>query len=277
MAIFLGFVQGVTEFLPVSSSGHLALLQSIGLDGGIHDRHLFFDVLLHMGTLVAVCVVYRRDIVEMCRALLDMFKGKRGTEEDPVQPSKARLAIMLIIATLPLALAIPLVRRIDALGNHMWFVGFMLLITGGLLYYADRLNKGRRTEKNMTVKNALAVGFMQATIGLLPGISRSGSTITAGMMSGLDRGFAVRFSFLLSIPAIFGANIVTLFTSTSDVDWSLMPRYLVGVLVAGVTGYFAIGLVKRIVDAGKFGKFAYYCWGVGILAIFVSIITAIIG
>ena len=276
MAIFMGIVQGVTEFLPVSSSGHLALLQSFGLED-IHDRHLFFDVLLHMGTLVAVCVVYRRDIVEMVRAMIGLFTGRRGAEEQQPETSKARLALMIIIGTLPLVLAIPFIGMVEALGNRTWFVGLMLLITGGFLFYSDKLAKGRRTEKNMTVKNAAVVGLLQATVGLLPGISRSGITITGGMMTGLDRGFAVRFSFLLSIPAILGANIVTLFTSMSDVDWSLLPRYLLGVVVAGVTGFFAIHLVKLLVESGKFGKFAYYCWAIGIIAIVTSIVTWFMG
>ena len=274
MAIFMGLVQGVTEFLPVSSSGHLALLQSFGLED-IHDRHLFFDVLLHMGTLVAVCVAYRKDLVDMCRAVLSLFTGGRiGGGDHPVPPSKTRLAFMLVIATLPLALIIPFRSQIEALGNRMWFVGLMLLITGGILFYSDKLTPGKRTEKNMTVRSAVAVGLLQV-IAILPGISRSGTTITGGLMNGFDRGFAVRFSFLMSIPAIFGANIVVLFGSLSDVDWSLMPRYLVGVVVAGVTGFAAIHLVKILVKKGSFGKFAYYCWGIGIVAIVTSIVQAI--
>ena len=274
MAIFLGIVQGVTEFLPISSSGHLALFQSFGMED-IHDRHLFFDVLLHMGTLVAVCVAYRKDIAEMCRAVLSLFRGGRGRgEDDSVSPSKARLAFMVIIATLPLALVIPFRHAIEALGNRMWFVGLMLLLTGGVLFFSDKLAPGKRTEKNMTVKNALVVGLLQL-VAIFPGISRSGMTITGGLMSGFDRGFAVRFSFLLSIPAIFGANIVVLFGSISDVDWSLMPRYLVGVVVAGITGFAAIHLVKMLVKKGSFGKFAYYCWGIGLVAIIASIVSAI--
>ncbi|MCL2828954.1 MAG: undecaprenyl-diphosphate phosphatase [Oscillospiraceae bacterium] len=273
LAIFLGFIQGVTEFLPVSSSGHLAIFQSFGLED-IHERHLFFDVLLHLGTLVAVCIVYRKDIVEMVRATISLVRPGRGDEENPVAPSKARLALMLIIATLPMVLAIPLQSTVRQLGNRMWFVGLMLLITGGVLFFSDKLARGRRGEKNMTVKNALVIGFIQF-VAVLPGLSRSGLTITAGAMTGLDRGFAVRFSFLLSIPAIIGANIVTSITEIDVVDWSLMPMYLAGVLVAGVTGYFAIRLVKMLVDAGKFGKFAYYCWFAGAVAIIASIVLAI--
>jgi len=232
-----------------------------------------------MGTLVAVCVVYRRDIADMFRAVISLFTGRGGGEYGAyeVKPSKARLAFMLIIGTLPLILAIPLVGMVEAAGSHMWFVGLMLLVTGGILYYSDRLAKGRRTEKNMTIKDAATVGLLQATLGLLPGISRSGITITGGLMTGLDRRFAVRFSFLLSIPAILGANIIVLFRTLSRglVDWSNMPMYLVGVVVAGVTGFFAIHLVKLLVDAGKFGKFAYWCWLMGAIAIIMSIARAI--
>ena len=240
-----------------------------------HDRHLFFDTLLHLGTLVAVCIAYRKDIAEMIRAVVSIFTGRRdGGEHSSVSPSKARLAFMIILATLPLALALPLQSSIEALGNRMWFVGLMLLLTGGILYYSDRLAQGRRTEKNMTVKNAVTIGLAQL-IAIVPGISRSGTTITAGMMNGLDRGFAVRFSFLMSIPAILGANIVVFFTSIGDVDWALMPRYLVGTIVAGIVGYFAIHLVKILVRKGSFGKFAYYCWLIGVIAIIASIVQAI--
>jgi len=185
---------------------------------------------------------------------------------------------MIILATLPLALAFPFRHSVEALGNRTWFVGIMLLITGAVLYFSDKLAQGRRTEKSMTVKNAFLIGLFQL-VAVLPGLSRSGLTITGGMLGGLDRSFAVRFSFLMSIPAIFGANIITffdaLFSTENPVDWSLMPRYLVGVLVAGVTGFFAIKLVKLLVAKGSFGKFAYYCWGIGTIAIIWSIISAI--
>ena len=274
MAIFLGFVQGVTEFLPISSSGHLALFQSFGLEDP-HDRFLFFDTLLHMGTLVAVCIAFRQDIAEIFHAVLAFFRGRGRVEEARhASPAKARLAFMIVIATLPLVLLFPFRNAVEALGNSILFVGIMLLITGSILYFSDRLVPGKRTESNMTVKNALAVGLLQV-IAVLPGISRSGTTITGGLMVGLDRDFAVRFSFLMSIPAIFGANIVMLFTSLSDVDWSYMPRYIVGTIIAGVTGFFAIRLVQIMVKKGSFGKFAYYCWGIGTVAIVTSIVQAI--
>jgi len=280
MAIFLGIVQGITEFLPISSSGHLAIFQNFGLEDP-HDRHLFFDTLLHLGTLIAVFIVYRKDIADMWRATLSLVRGRgqrevHGTDERRVPQSKARLALMIIIATLPLVFILPLRRQVEFLGSQTWFVGLMLLVTGGILFLSDKLVKGYRDEKNMTAKNAIVIGFFQL-FAIMPGISRSGTTITGGMLTGLDRAFAVRFSFLMSIPAILGANIIVFFTSMSDVDWSLMPQYLVGFVVATVVGYFAIGLVKRIVDAGKFGKFAYYCWGLGALAILVWLGSLIFG
>ena len=277
LAIFLGLIQGLTEFLPVSSSGHLAILQNFfGVAEDLEERHNFFDVLLHLGTLGAVCVVYRKDLKEMFRAMLFIFSGGRrgGGEEGRIEPSKARLAFMIIIATFPLILVLPFRGIIESLGTRTLFVGVMLLITGGFLYFSDKLVQGRKEEKKMTVKDALTVGLLQC-VGTIPGISRSGITITGGLFTGLDRGFSVRFSFLLSVPAIIGANIVTLFASLGTVEWALFPRYLVGVLVAGVTGFFAITLVKRLVDAGSFGKFSYYCWGVGVVAIIGSLILAI--
>ena len=276
-AIFLGLVQGLTEFLPISSSGHLAIFQNVF---GMQDLHaepnLFFDVLLHLGTLVAVCIVYRKDLTEMVRAATFLFSGGKrgGGTEGRIEYSKARLAFMIVLATLPLVLILPFRSTIANLGTQTWFVGLMLIITGTFLYFSDKLTLGRKDEKRMTVKDALVIGFLQV-VGTIPGISRSGITITGGMFTGLDRGFSVRFSFLLSVPAIIGANIITLFTSLSAVDWSLFPRYLVGVLVAGVTGFFAIKLVKLVVESGRLAKFSYYCWGVGTLAIIVSLIMAI--
>lgn len=273
LAIFMGFIQGLTEFIPVSSSGHLAILQHFGLEN-IHDRHQFFDVLLHMGTLVAVFIAYWKDIVEMFWAVVSVFKRGGGSQDRPVEQSKKRLVFLLVLGTLPLVLVFPIRNVVGQLGNHLWFIGLMLLVTGGILFCSDKIVPGRGSEKNASVKGALFVGLLQV-VGTLPGISRSGITITGGLMSGFDRAFAVRFSFLLSIPAILGAYLVTLFGSLNTVDWSLMPRYLVGTVVAGVTGYFAIHLVKMLVKAGRFGKFAYYCWGLGIVTIIVSIVSGI--
>lgn len=268
-AIVLGLVQGVAEFLPISSSGHLAIFQNLfGMDTG--QDNLLFDVLLHTGTLVAVCFVYRRDIADIFRGL---FAGRRAAG-DAAARSKVlggrRLFLMLLIATVPLVIVIPFRDYIDALTANTYFVGAALIVTGVILFASDRLARGSKTEKTMRVSDAVAVGICQA-VATVPGLSRSGTTISMGMASGLDREFAVKFSFLLSIPAVLGATLVSLYDALKQGVRLSLP-YLVGALVAMVVGYFAINLVRGLSKRGQFGKFAYYCWAVGLLAILLTLI-----
>lgn len=272
MAIFLGIVQGVTEFLPVSSSGHLAIFQNLFNMENIEESHLFFDVLLHLGTLVSVCIVYRKEIMEMIHAVISMFTNRKRGGAEETSGSMGRLAIMIIVATLPLIVIIFLKDYIERLTSSTLFVGVALLITGAILYSSDKLAVGKKSEKNMTVIDAIIVGVSQA-IACVPGLSRSGVTITTGIATGFSREFAVNFSFLLSIPAILGANLVSLVSAVSGgVDWSNLPAYLIGLIVAAVVGFFAIRLVKTIVDSRQFSKFSFYCWGVGLLSIILSLI-----
>lgn len=269
-AALLGLIQGITEFLPVSSSGHLAVFQYFF---GMKKVDTFFDVLLHLATLIAVCIVYWQDIVDMVREFFGFFHDLRHPKPEGDKPSSARrLLLMIIIATLPLFLVLPFNSKIENLSNNMYFIGIAFLITGGILFMSDKLQHGRRTEKNMSIGNALTIGVCQA-VATLPGISRSGSTISAGMAVGLNRSFAVKFSFLLSLPAILGANIISLIGALKvGIDVSLLPAYLVGMLVAGVSGYFAIGLVKMLAQKGKFGKICYYCFIAGIVTLVLKII-----
>jgi len=273
--MFLGFVQGVAEFLPVSSSGHLALLQHfMGLTDLEHD-HVFFDVLLHFGTFLSVCIVYRRDILEMTAeffaGIVALFSGY-GSRQSPVPPAR-RLVMLVILGTLPLFLILPVKDTVEGLYSNPLLIGFALLATGLILFFSDRLAKGRKTEKSAAITDALLVGCAQA-IAVVPGISRSGATISAGMLRGFDRRFAVRFSFLLSLPAILGANILSLIDAIkAGFDLSLLPVYLAGVAVALISGCFAIALVKTLAERGKFGRFAYYCWMIGIIAIAAAVLT----
>ena len=155
---------------------------------------------------------------------------------------------------------------------HTFFIGLMLILTGFLLFVADKMPKGTRTEKTMRVRDALVIGVCQA-VATIPGLSRSGTTIAAGMATGLDRSFAVRFSFLMSLPAVLGANILSLAKAAkAGIDVSLLPAYLAGMLVAMVSGVAAIGLVKRLTSKGRFGAFSYYCWGAGALTMILSLI-----
>ena len=234
---------------------------------------MFFDVLLHFGTLVSICIVYWSDITAMVRETIQFFRnaGRPAAERQTRLPA-ARLVLMILIATLPLILILPIKDRVEQLYYHTFAIGMFFVITGFILFVSDKMPAGKRTEKTMRVKDALVIGLCQC-VATIPGISRSGSTITAGMATGLNRDFAVKFSFMMSIPAVLGAMLLNLIDAIkTGVDASLLPAYLIGTVVSTVTGVFAIKLVKRITSKGKFGNFAYYCWGVGALTIILSLI-----
>lgn len=266
-AFLLGLIQGVAEFLPISSSGHLAIAQNLlGLEsaGSVPE---FFDVLLHLGTLAAVFAAYWSDV---CAMVVEFFRGvsdlAHRSTPSPVPPAR-RLILLIIVGTLPLFAVLPVRRAVQGLGDNMVFVGAALIVTGFLLFLCDRVRKGRKTERSATWADALLVGVGQA-VATLPGVSRSGMTITAGCFVGYERTFAVRFSFLLSIPAVLGANILSIGDAVkAGINGAEVPMYLVGVVTAAVVGYLCIRLLKYVADKGRFGAFAYYCWAVGILTL----------
>lgn len=269
-AILLGLIQGIAEFLPISSSGHLAIAEHLlGLkDAGAVPE--FYDVLLHLGTLLAVFVAYWPEIRDI---ILEFFRGIRDiahhSTPTPVPPAR-RMILLIIVATLPLFVVLPIKDKVESLSGSMVFIGLALLVTGVLLFASDRVRRGRKNEASATMLDALLVGVGQA-IATMPGISRSGMTITAGCFVGYERRFAVRFSFLMSIPAILGANILSLKDAIdAGIDWSQLPVYLLGIITAAVVGYLCIRLLKMIADKGKFGFFAYYCWAVGALTLILN-------
>ena len=271
-AVLLGLVQGVAEFLPISSSGHLAIAEHLLNMQGAGDVPEFFDVLLHLGTLVAVFAAYWGDIREM---IVEFFAGigdlVHHSTPNPVPPAR-RLVLMIIVGTLPLFAMVPFRRFFTGLGDNMYFIGGALIFTGLLLFLSDRTRRGRKTEKTATMLDALLVGIGQA-IALCPGVSRSGMTITTGCFAGFERKFAVRFAFLLSIPAVLGANILTLKDALdAGIDFSSVPVYLVGVAVAAVSGYACIRLLRYVADKGRFGAFAYYCWAAGALTLVLTVV-----
>ncbi len=266
-AFLLGLVQGVAEFLPISSSGHLAIAQNLLHIEGAGSVPEFFDVLLHLGTLIAVFAAYWKDICEM---VVEFFRGigdlAHRSTPSPVPPAR-RLILLIIVGTLPLFAVLPIRKAVQGLGDNMVFVGAALIVTGFLLFLCDRVRKGHKTERSATWLDALLVGVGQA-VATLPGVSRSGMTITAGCFVGYERRFAVRFSFLLSIPAVLGANILSIGDAVkAGVNGAEVPMYLVGVVTAAVVGYLCIRLLKYVADKGRFGAFAYYCWAVGILTL----------
>ena len=270
MVAVLGVVQGVAEFLPISSSGHLTLFQHFF---NMETPDNLFNILLHFATLIAVCVYYREDILEMIleffRFLKDLITRTPGRGEPP---AARRQILLLIVGTLPLFLVLPIQDYVEQVGNYPAAVSCILILTGFVLFLSDRMARGRKNARNTTLKDALLIGVAQG-FATLPGLSRSGSTIAAGMALGLDRKFAVRFSFLMSLPAVLGATLLKVVDVAKEggVDAALLPKYLLGMVIAGVVGYFSIGLVNLLASKGKFGAFAYYCWIAGALFLVLSL------
>ena len=257
-AILQGIIQGLTEFLPVSSSGHLSLYQHFTGQSG--EAAGLFSILLHLGTLVAVCVAFWDTIwgmiVEFFRMIGDIFTGKFTFKTD--NPSR-RMIFMLIVALLPLLVFFFLRDWYTSLAsdNDILVEGICFLATAGLLYLADHLTPGRKDASNMRVRDALLVGTMQG-IAPLPGLSRSGSTISSGIFAGLNREFAVSFSFILGIPAVLGANIFEVKDALeAGAQMELLPM-LVGMIVAAVVGFLAIKLVRWHAPSGHFNVFNGY-------------------
>ena len=271
MSAVLGVVQGIAEFLPISSSGHLTLLQHFL---GMPEPDNLFNILLHFATLLAVCVYYFQDVVEM---IAEFFRGiaalfsRNPSRGNP--PEARRLVLLVIVGTLPLFVVMQIKNQVEALGNYPVVVSCALLITGCILFFSDRMASGRKTARSATLKDALLVGVAQG-FATVPGLSRSGCTISAGMAVGFDRKFAVRYSFLLSLPAVLGATILEVkdvLEAPGGLPEGMLPKYLLGMVIAGVVGYFSIRLVNLLASKGKFGAFAYYCWAAGLVFLVLSL------
>ena len=267
MSAVLGFVQGVAEFLPISSSGHLTLLQHFF---GMEEPDNLFNILLHFATLMAVCVYYIQDVLEM---IVEFFRGIAAVfSRNPSRghpPEARRLVFLIIVGTLPLFVVMLVKDYVEALGSNPVFVSCALLVTGCILFFSDRMSGGRKNARSATVKDVLLVGLAQGCA-TIPGLSRSGCTISAGMAVGFDRKFAVRYSFLMSLPAVLGATILEIkdvLGAEGGLPEGVLPKYLLGMVIAGVVGYFAIRLVNLLADKGKFGAFAYYCWAAGLISL----------
>lgn len=271
-SILLGLIQGVAEFLPISSSGHLALFQNILGLADVENDHMFFDVLLHLGTLAAVFAAYWSEIKAIILEFFTMVHIRKLPEGQKPDRLSRRMIAFIIIGTLPLLVILPIKDQVESLFSNLMFIGFALVLTGVLLFFSDRFNRGTKDLKNASLLDVLLVGCSQA-VAVVPGLSRSGTTIAAGMARGFDRQFAVKFSFLLSIPAVLGANILSLIDAIgTGIDIALLPVYLVGVAVAAVSGYLSIRLLKFVSQRGSFGGFCYYCWGAGLVALILSLI-----
>jgi len=275
LALFLGLVQGIAEFLPISSSGHLAIFQNIFNMNYSEDDHLLFDVLLHLGTLISICAVYRAEIREMISDGIEYLRIKSDSNADEPVTLKppARALLFILIGTTPMLVALIFASAVTQLFFNTMFIGFALIITGGLLFVSSKhIKQGNKTEKTMTIADALFIGLSQA-VAILPGLSRSGTTIAVGLARGLSGTFAVRFSLLLSVPAVIGATLYSLYKAIRDgADFMLLPTYLAGFVVAAGVGFLTIQFLRRLMAKRGLGNFAYYCWGVGAITMVLSLI-----
>lgn len=269
-ATFLGVVQGLTEFLPVSSSGHLVAFQHLL---GMQSPELLFDVVVHGGTLLAVLLVYGKDLWEIVKeSLLATVEIARQGKARAAWQSRPhfRLGAYLLIGTVPAAVAGLLFQdSLEQAFASLLSVGCMLLVTGTVLF-GTKLSKGPgRDLQDLSLRDCLVIGIAQS-FALLPGISRSGITIAAGLFCGLKRDLAARFSFLLSVPAILGANILQAYKARETLQSINAWPFLFGGLAALITGYVALRLLLRVVHKGRLFHFSYYCWAVGTIIVLVE-------
>ena len=272
-AIILGLVQGLAEFLPISSSGHLAILENFF---GIKENMLFFAVMLHFGTLLAVFAAFWKDIWELLKELVLTIKdliGRKGLrlDERPVR----KLGVMIIVACIPTAvMGFAFGDVFEGLYSKPIAIAIMFVITGILLILAETYGGGNRTIENLNYRNSLFIGLVQG-IAIIPGISRSGSTLFSSLLCKLDRDFAVKFVFLISIPTILGSVILELpdgiKEGVSGSDWGPV---IVGVIVSFISGLFAVKVMLKVVKNRKLKYFSYYLF---VLAVIVVVYTLIKG
>lgn len=280
-AILMGLIQGLTEFLPVSSSGHLALFKT--LFDVETDTGILFDVLLHVGTLIAICAVYYKDIwkliVEGCCILRDafvntvlFFKNKTKKEQEPyrrvVSNGYRKFVLLILVSTIPTGIIGVVGKDVVEMASEILIVpGICLIVTAVLLFIADRVKDGDKLPKSVTYTNAFSIGIAQG-IATLPGLSRSGTTIAACLLSGFNRKFAVKYSFIMSIPAILGALVLELTDiAGTAVSGKEIGFYIIGMLISAVVGYICIKTMLVIVRKKKFTGFAIYCLIVGAVSI----------
>jgi undecaprenyl-diphosphatase len=248
----------MTEFLPISSSGHLVFFQSLF---GLKEPHLFFYVMLHLGTLLAVVVFFWKDIARIVQGFMSMLKRERKDQQG------GKLLLLIVLATVPTGLMGIVFRDwFESFFSEPMVVGVLLLVTGCVLWVTRYVRGQNKEVDGMRWKDALLIGIAQG-MAIMPGISRSGTTISTGFYCGLERSFAGRFSFLLSIPAILGATVLEFSKiETTGTIWVT----LVGTAVAFCVGLLSLKLLMGIIRAGSLFNFSYYCWGVGLLMIFLA-------
>lgn len=269
-AIVLGIFQGVAEFLPISSSGHLSILQHLF---GIKEGNLFFTQMLHFGTLISIVFVYFKDIkfivIDFIKLIIDIARGKKIRELTKYQ----RLGLLIIIGSVPTAIiGIAFEDFFETLYTSLIPIGIALIFTGFLLWLSEK--KGRETKdvKDVTFLDSIIIGILQG-FAIIPGISRSGSTIVAGLFRGLKKPLATEFSFLLALPATFGAFLLGMIKVTREDNQILVNGPLIiGIILSAVVGVISIKLLIRVLNKNKLHYFSYYLWVVGAITIITQLI-----
>ena len=269
-SILMGIVQGLSEFLPISSSAHLVftsnfykVFKNIEITAQTNEE-VFLDIMLHLGTLIAVLIYFRKDVIDICKALITAIKTKN------YEDVKAKLGIYIILGTMvTIVLALPLNKVAEHLVFHPTFVGGLLLVTGCVLFYSEYLSKkNANMTEELSLKKSLLIGIAQG-LAVLPGLSRSGLTIATGLFTGLTRQVAARYSFLLSIPIILGASMVY---PLIKIDINEAVKYnwtaiIVGTAVSGIVGYLCIKYFMKFISKFSLNIFGYYCIAMGIFSI----------
>ena len=263
-ALILGIVQALTEFLPVSSSAHLVIMQDYL---GFKEPLLLFDVILHAATLGALLVYFRKDIGKI---ILSLVRLKEKSDEEMLN---RKIFYFILVGTIPtLALGLLLNQWIKAMFTSVTFTSLMLLITGALLWISKRRADSERGIEEMKTTDAFLIGIMQG-VAIIPGISRSGATISTGLLRGIKKELAFRYSFLLSIPAIIGALGLQLREAFLEQTLPSHPLpWIGGALVAAIIGYISLVLFRKIILGKKLHIFAYYCWTIGIISLIIRIV-----
>jgi len=271
-ALLLGAIQGITEFLPVSSSGHLVLARTLL---GVTLPGITFEIMVHLGTLLAVIIFFRGDIWRIIAALFgEVFGGSSRRRKGVWKNSESRLALLVFVGTIPATIVALLLRqRIEKAFGSPVLVSVAFLVTGLVLWRSEGAKKGRRREADLKLGDAVVIGIVQA-VAIAPGLSRSGLTIAYGLKRRFDRSLAARFSFLLSIPAVGGAVVLDLshvLKAKTTLPWPVIGA---GALAAAITGLFSISITLRAVKTGSFRYFALYCWAVGASALVFLVMRA---
>ena len=274
-AIFFGLVSGITFFLPVSETGHMAVLSSLFKIDSSTGQYALFMAMLRISALVAIFLVYRKDVSAIVADTVDTLLGRddmaaaaRGGRLRP----NVRLLVFILVGTVPSIAVVPFYSSITKLGTNLIFVAIALAASGAIILLSDIIPGGRKKADNVTIADSVFVGAAQA-VSTLPGLSRVGATVAMGASLRMNKEFALKFSMLLAIPEAVVSVLISLVSAlTAGIDFSSAFNYVIGAVVAAIAGYFALTVVRNIIQRVRFTYLAYYCFGLGALTLILSLI-----